>query len=369
MSEFKENRFFQCSKGHTYQTTSANAVKLGCPICKGKLIKPKSINFEGKEYSNLRDLALHMGVDLNFLRHRLRQGFNPHEVLEIFNSRKTSRISKYKSWSEHKETEKRIKQVDPDFNPVSTWVDQAIETGTTKWTQEEKTNLRNLAKEGLMVDSMALSLRKSPKQIVKMMHDLDIFEGHVAANLNYLQKIVDEASEKITTKRAEVGKITPGMVRRILEHDEDATVEYKATYSFCLNSQKSKNEDRMHDTLKAIAGFANGQGGKLIIGINDKDKSIIGLRGYDYDGNSDKFINNIGNKINDCLSQYVGTLVEIQIVEIEKNSEVCVVIINQSNKPVYCRHRNKEDFYVRQNGRTESLKPSSIVAYISDRFS
>lgn len=66
-------------------------------------------------------------------------------------------------------------------------------------------------------------------------------------------------------------------------------------------NQNIEYKESWHDDyLKWICGFANAQGGKLYIGINDEGH-VIGLK------NSKKLIEDIPNKVRDIL----GILVEV----------------------------------------------------------
>lgn len=67
-----------------------------------------------------------------------------------------------------------------------------------------------------------------------------------------------------------------------------------------IEQQNTEYKESWHDDyLKWIAGFANSQGGKLYIGIDDTGK-ITGLKEYE------KLLAELPNKIRDLLGYYGG---------------------------------------------------------------
>ena len=76
----------------------------------------------------------------------------------------------------------------------------------------------------------------------------------------------------------------------LIAEGEHNGLEFKSTLRWDLNlSEVSK--DRERDILKAISAFNNGEGGTLIIGVDD-DQNVLGLD-LDYstfdEGNKDDF--------------------------------------------------------------------------------
>ena len=66
------------------------------------------------------------------------------------------------------------------------------------------------------------------------------------------------------------------LVKELLFHirlGEDSSIEFKAV-TFSGNKPKEPNKDKM---AHEIAAFANGQGGRMIIGVEDKTRDVVGI--------------------------------------------------------------------------------------------
>ena len=127
----------------------------------------------------------------------------------------------------------------------------------------------------------------------------------------------------------------------------------------------------MHSSIKTIAGFANAAGGTLLIGVDD-DEEITGLELDDYSGNHDEYYRKIGDKVNASLSTLAGNLLNMKIVKMDNAKEVCVVTVQKSDVPIFCRDKKIKDdyewFFVRQMAKTKILKPSEVMDYINNNF-
>lgn len=86
--------------------------------------------------------------------------------------------------------------------------------------------------------------------------------------------------------------------------------------------QESQNiewkENWKDEFLKWICGFANANGGKIIIGKNDTGK-IVGLK------NTKKLLEDIPNKVRDIL----GILVDVNLHKTEKGDFLEIIIESQ----------------------------------------
>ena len=113
-------------------------------------------------------------------------------------------------------------------------------------------------------------------------------------------------------------------------------------------NQNIEYKESWHDDyLKWICGFANAQGGKLYIGINDEGH-VIGLK------NSKKLIEDIPNKVRDIL----GILVEVNCLN---NNELQYIEIVVEAYPYPISYRGH--YYQRSGATNQELKGASL-----DRF-
>lgn len=92
--------------------------------------------------------------------------------------------------------------------------------------------------------------------------------------------------------------------------------------------------------IKWICGFANAQGGKIYLGVNDKCE-VVGL------SNSEKLLEDIPNKVRDLL----GILIDVNLLE-DKGRYYLELIIESSNVPI----SYKGQYYYRTGSTMQELK-------------
>ncbi len=146
---------------------------------------------------------------------------------------------------------------------------------------------------------------------------------------------------------------------------EGVSTEFKATLR--VNLQTEKKDSRMeHAIVKTIAGFLNSRkGGTLIVGVDDKGEAL-GLDSDDF-ANEDKMDLHPGNIIKARLGE--ASMLHIQPhFEDLQNKRILVVDCKPSEVPIYLKHGNNEEFYVRAGASSASLPPSQMTDYIKQRF-
>ncbi len=107
---------------------------------------------------------------------------------------------------------------------------------------------------------------------------------------------------------------------------EDQTTEFKESWR--------------DENLKTICAFANGDGGFMYIGIDDKGNEIGVL-------NANRLLEDLPNKISNTL----GILTEINIKE-QHSKQILVIQVNKSNYPISYHGL----FYIRSGSTTQELK-------------
>jgi hypothetical protein len=166
----------------------------------------------------------------------------------------------------------------------------------------------------------------------------------------------------------------------IAEGDESNTFELKssvwATYNgetgerFPNSSKNLKTEDSV---IKTIAAFLNSEGGKLIIGVQDRpQRRVVGIEAdFEYSGHSkdiESFQNGLSELIRTAtrVDSIVGTngYIQISIEEVEGKA-ICVVDVTQRQpkewtwvdvKTMEGGLPLKEAFFVRSGPQTKHLK-------------
>lgn len=154
----------------------------------------------------------------------------------------------------------------------------------------------------------------------------------------------------------------------LISHGESSNVEFKSSFKWDL--KESKPNKALEDVvLKTLAGFMNGEGGSLIIGVSD-DGKILGLNAdyniqkkKDKDGFEQALMTSVAKNLGTDACQYLQLIFH----ELEEK-EVCRVITRKSHRPIYIKDGNALKFYVRTGVSTRELNVQEAVEYISTRW-
>ena len=111
--------------------------------------------------------------------------------------------------------------------------------------------------------------------------------------------------------------------------------------SQCVEWKESLNDE----CLKLICGFANSQGGKLILGLKD-DGSVCGVE------SAEKLLEDIPNKVQDIF----GIIVNVNLLN-KDNKNILEVIVSSSSSPIHYRG----EYYYRRGSSNKLLKGNQIV--------
>jgi predicted HTH transcriptional regulator len=186
----------------------------------------------------------------------------------------------------------------------------------------------------------------------------------LAKQLNTFLKSISTTSEEALSMS----------VAELIEQGENASLELKTTLRWDLKLNKI-NKKLEEVILKTIAAFSNGEGGTLIIGVNDEGE-IEGLQ-HDYatltNGDKDKFELHLRNLLNKEYGiDFATNNLKILFPEIE-DKEICMVEIKAGLKPLYTtitdNNGNKaEKFYVRSGNSSQEVSLSEIAEFITKRF-
>ena len=205
-------------------------------------------------------------------------------------------------------------------------------------------------------------------------------------NLWHMERFEDFIEERRIILAEELNRFLSGITMSNLEEGvveiddliaegEHNGLEFKSTLRWDLNlSEVSK--DRERDILKAISAFNNGEGGTLIIGVDD-DQNVLGLD-LDYstfdEGNKDDFELHLRTLINGTWGvEFATTNINIHFPRFGEY-ELCEIKVKRGMQPLYLevqdRHgRKSEKFYVRSGNSSQPFEnPSEIASYVAKRF-
>lgn len=162
-----------------------------------------------------------------------------------------------------------------------------------------------------------------------------------------------------------------------LKVGEGKHIEFKTTFQCNYGSSEKVNEKRLA-ILKAIAGFLNGDGGTLFIGIMEQPPDPPILRGLPEDlelveNNTDSMrrtlISLIADKIGKQFSDFITDHME------ERNGRLCwIITVTRSPEPAFVKWKadvetkEHKHFYVREGPRTADLDLENTWRYIKNRW-
>jgi hypothetical protein len=153
-------------------------------------------------------------------------------------------------------------------------------------------------------------------------------------------------------------------VSDLIATGETGAIEFKATLR--TNLHTGEKDPRMElAVLKSVAGFLNGKGGTLIIGVAD-DGAPVGL---EKDGFLDE--DKISLHLINLLQSRIGAQHSINIeLHFDDFNGVRVLIVQclPSSIAVYVKDGSTEKFFVRYGPSTLELTGSAAQEYIKQRF-
>jgi predicted HTH transcriptional regulator len=130
------------------------------------------------------------------------------------------------------------------------------------------------------------------------------------------------------------------MPRDILFSGESKNIEYKVTVP-----------EKSEKYMKTVVAFANGIGGRIVFGIDDKTLEIVGM---DTD-NIFKTMDDITNAVSDACEPSIRPDVSLQTVD--DKTVIVLEIMPGAQRPYYIKSQGMlEGTYVRVSGTTRHVE-------------
>ena len=121
--------------------------------------------------------------------------------------------------------------------------------------------------------------------------------------------------------------------------------------------------------MKSLAGFLNGRGGTLLIGVSD-DGDILGLetdyrslKKQDRDGFEQALMTTVAHQLGGDLAPYLRVLFHKS-----HESEICRVIVSPAPRPVYLEQSGSPKLYLRAGATTRELNVREAMDYQASRW-
>lgn len=178
-----------------------------------------------------------------------------------------------------------------------------------------------------------------------------------------IAKVITDGFNRLT--HGEVIEVEQDTYAARIERGEGMQVEFKSTLR--VNLHTGEKDPRMeHAVLKTIAAFLNSkEGGTLFVGVNDEG-DIVGLDADQFP-NEDKLLLHLDNLIKKSLGQPVYVCLNIECDEIN-GGRILAVECKPSDKPVFLKNGDSEEFYIRAGASSPAVPPSHAHEYIQQRF-
>lgn len=152
--------------------------------------------------------------------------------------------------------------------------------------------------------------------------------------------------------------------KKLIEKGENKNLEFKSTLRTNLfTNQIDKKME--HAVLKTIAAYLNTDGGTLFIGVSDKGE-ILGLEKDQFPSN-DKLNLHFTNLLNNYIGGEFLPFIKPEIIKLG-DKHVLKVECTKSQKHVFLKTENGEEFYIRNGPASMKLDGSSLVDYIQHNF-
>ncbi len=157
-------------------------------------------------------------------------------------------------------------------------------------------------------------------------------------------------------------------IELLIARGEGPELEFKSSFRWDYQ-QQSVNRALEFVILKTIAGFLNGSGGTLLIGISD-DQQVLGLeqdfnslKRKDEDGFEQTLMTAIASQLGTDMCQYTHC-----VFHAINGKAVCRVIVAKSPRPVYIKKSGDIKFYLRSGGGTRELNVQEVVDYTASHW-
>lgn len=189
------------------------------------------------------------------------------------------------------------------------------------------------------------------------------YETFLVKRRELMASVIADAFDKLAAPATEQPD-TLSSVRALASEGEGHNVELKSTLR--VNLHTGERDKRIElSALKTIAGFLNGRGGTLLIGVAD-DGTVVGI---EEDGftNEDKMNLHLVNLIRDWIGPQYMMYIHPRFADYD-GKRVLAVDCSPARAPVYLKDGDGERFYVRTGAATSELTISQAQDYIEQRW-
>jgi len=152
-------------------------------------------------------------------------------------------------------------------------------------------------------------------------------------------------------------------IAHIIAGGENDHTEFKSTLRWSVKDNKPEHGVEIA-WLKTVAAFLNSDGGKLVVGVDDRG-TLLGIE-LDRFENSDKYLLHVNNRLQQHIgSQHAGS-VRFGLYP-AGDKQVLLIECTPASKPVFLNDGAQELFFVRSGPATRKLTMSEMLTYVVER--
>ena len=219
-------------------------------------------------------------------------------------------------------------------------------------------------------DNFPDALKRQSVPLEPELWKIENFEGFLAERRRMLAQELTDFLEKITkTSDTEVET----SLEDLIAEGESAYLEFKSSLRWGTK-QGAVTPALEGVIMKSIAAFSNGEGGTLLIGVDDEGE-ILGLE-HDYNslnGSKDEFELHLRNLVNKSFGpSFAASNITVTFPRCG-DQEVCQIDIKRALHPQYLEVKDKngnksQKFYVRNGNSSIELPLSEVSSYVQAHF-
>lgn len=212
-----------------------------------------------------------------------------------------------------------------------------------------------------------LGIIASEKDLVSQERDVRFFfipvvMGGIWIGLFIYARIYKKEAESLA-KMGMVDAVGEKDLLKIIGGGETESVEFKSTLRWNLKADRAGKEIEMA-SLKTVAAFMNSDGGILFVGVADNG-DILGISN-DRFPNDDKYLRHFSSIFNQHIGLEFSEYIDFGLKKVS-GKEILVVNCKKSLQPVFLKHKNEEQFFIRSGPSSRQLSISQVLEYLKDK--
>ena len=190
------------------------------------------------------------------------------------------------------------------------------------------------------------------------------FESPLRQVERAMGKPVNRRSDRSESPFADRGLVNGG-IRSLIESGESAVLEFKSTARLNLHTEM-QDPRIMWSVVKTIAAFMNTNGGTLLVGVNDRGRSVGIEKDYQFvkGGDRDGWELSLTTAVKNALGPVAATDLAVGYSTLEERT-IARIDVRPGAEPVFASRKGEERqiFFARLNNSTEELSGPALLSY------